>query len=84
MLNGCFHRGQGSVICKLSLAVFAPVTLYALKSAEFNYIWRLAIFAEDVIYHVYLFGYVEHRIGYRVLFLIHSREFHLPYLQAIL
>jgi hypothetical protein len=84
MLNRRFHCRQGSVIGEFSLAVLAPVTLNALKSAKFNYVWRLAIFARDIIYHAYLFGYVECRIGYRVLFLTHLRQHHLLYLRAIL
>jgi hypothetical protein len=44
MFNGCFHCGQSSVIGEFPLAVLAPVTLYALKRAKLDYVWRLAVF----------------------------------------
>jgi hypothetical protein len=84
MLNGCFHRRQSPVIGEFPFTVFAPVTLNAVESAELNYIWRLAVLTGCIIHDAYLFGYVEHRIGYTVLFLTHLREHHLPCPQVIL
>jgi hypothetical protein len=49
-LDGYLHCRQSFVISEFPLAVLAPITLDAVKSAEFHYVWRTTVFTGSVVH----------------------------------